>query len=202
MCFLLTCCDTCGGALSCPSSLFLFPGPCGQAAGGGINFTVRATREASEGRLTELLLGRLDQMMASGTTTCEIKSGYGLEWDTELKMLRVVQAAAPLHRMSTRASFLVHAVPQGRTSAEVAGEVVATQLPALRAAVDRGEVRCDFVDVFCERGFFSPDDTATILAAGRALGFEASFHGDELSDLGCGELAARVGARAVRALPR
>jgi len=158
---------------------------------------VRATRAASDERLLELLVGRLDAMMRNGTTTCEIKSGYGLEWETELKMLRTIKAAQGLHRMSTRASFLVHAVPQGTTSAEVADAVIAKQLPRLRRLVDAGEVSADFVDVFCEKGFFAYEDTVRILEAGKALGFEASFHGDELNDMGCGALAKAVGARAV-----
>lgn len=84
------------------------------AAGGGINFTVRATREASEARLLELLLARFDLMLKGGTTTCEVKSGYGLDFDTELKMLRVLQAAKKIHVMETRSSYLVHAVPKVR----------------------------------------------------------------------------------------
>ncbi len=171
-------------------------------AGGGINFTVNAVRSASEERLLELLLGRLDRMMRAGTTTCEVKTGYGLDFPTELKMLRTIQAARPRHRMSTANTLLIHAVPKGRNSADVARDVVDNQLPALARLVRDGQLAApvDFIDVFCEHGasFFTPADTRLILEAGqRLLGARASFHGDELSDQGCGELAASVGAVAV-----
>jgi imidazolonepropionase len=167
------------------------------AAGGGIGFTVQATRAASEAQLLASTLQRLDAMLRGGTTSCEIKTGYGLDWATELKMLRVANRAAAAHRMDVKTTFLVHAVPQGWCSEEVARAVCIKQLPELRRLVDRGDVSCDFVDVFCERGFFSPDDTRRVLTAAQALGFGTCFHGDELTDLGCGELAAELGVKSV-----
>ena len=181
------------------------------AAGGGINFTVRAVRETSEDILLRDLLTRLDTMMRSGTTTCEIKTGYGLDFDTEVKMLRVINRARALHKMRIFATFLVHAVPKGRTSGEVTNDIVENQLPKLAELVNAGSFgnfrsqdedsrAVHFIDVFCEHGpsFFTPDQSQRILARGKELlGVEAAFHGDELSDQGCGQLAAAVGARSV-----
>lgn len=171
-------------------------------AGGGINFTVGAVREASHRRLQQLLLERLDGMMRSGTTTCEVKTGYGLDFETELKMLQTIQAATAKHRMAFSNTYLIHAVPQGMTSAEVTVDVVENQLPALAEMVADGRLTqpVDFIDVFCEHGpsFFTPDDSRQILEAGkRLLGAEIAFHGDELSDQHSGVLAAEIGARSV-----
>ena len=88
----------------------------------------------------------------------------------------------------------VHAVPKGSTSEAATAEVL-QNLPKLAALVETSEVCAEFVDVFCEKGFFSREDTRSILLAGKALGFGASFHGDELNDLQCGELAAEVKKR-------
>jgi urocanate hydratase len=167
------------------------------AAGGGINFTVNATRAATEAKLNELLMNRLDAMMRAGTTTCEVKSGYGLDWETELKMMRTIHSAKAMHRMGISSTFLVHAVPKGEDSVKITDDVVNRQLPLLKALVDAGEISVDFIDVFCEKGFFTPEDSRRILLGGKAMGLEASFHGDELNDMGSGHLAAEVGARAV-----
>ena len=162
-------------------------------AGGGINFTVNAVRDASEERLLELLLNRLDGMMRAGTTTAEIKSGYGLDFETELKMVRVIQSARRKHRMGgLKCTWLVHAVPAGRTSRDVTEEVVSKQLPALGKMVERGDIidPIDFIDVFCEHGpsFFTPEEARRILLAGKQLlGAQAIFHGDELSDQNSGK---------------
>lgn len=162
------------------------------AAGGGINFTVKATREASETRLNELLLTRLDSMMRAGTTTCEVKSGYGMDWETELKMLRTIHSARTLHRMGISSTFLVHSVPKGEDSVVITDDVINRQMPLLKALIAQGEISVDFIDVFCEKGFFTQEDSRRILTAGRAMGLEASYHGDELNDMGCGTLAAEV----------
>jgi imidazolonepropionase len=167
------------------------------AAGGGIGFTVKATRAASEDELLQLALQRLDAMMRGGTTSCEIKTGYGLDWATELKMLRVANRAAAAHRMDIKTTYLVHAVPKGVSSQEVAATVCSKQLPELRQLVDAGELSLDFVDVFCERGFFSRDDTRRVLETAQSLGFRTCFHGDELTDMSCGELAAELNVSSV-----
>ena len=97
------------------------------AAGGGIHYTVKKTAEASEERLLDLLRCRLDQMVKQGTTTIEAKSGYGLELDTEIKMLKVLKAAKDQHAMHIQSTYLAaHAVPIGRSAAEMTDEIVNT----------------------------------------------------------------------------
>lgn len=97
------------------------------AAGGGIHYTVKKTAEASEERLLDLLRHRLDQMVGQGTTTIEAKSGYGLELDTEIKMLKVLKAAKGKHDMHIQSTYLAaHAVPIGRDAAEMTEEIVNT----------------------------------------------------------------------------
>ena len=97
------------------------------AAGGGIHYTVKKTKEASEEKLLDLLRGRLDQMISQGTTTIEAKSGYGLELETEIKMLKVIEQAKSEHQMPIQSTYLAaHAVPIGRDAAEMTEEIVNT----------------------------------------------------------------------------
>ncbi|XP_050697761.1 probable imidazolonepropionase isoform X2 [Eriocheir sinensis] len=167
-------------------------------AGGGINFTVDHTRKASEDELLNLLLPRLHRMSRAGTTLVECKSGYGLDVDSEMKMLRVLERARPLAPLTISSTFCgAHSVPKGLTAEEATRRVVEEQLPAVRAAVDAGEMCVDAVDVFCERGVFSVDQSREILQAGRRLGFILNFHADELSALGGAEMGASLGAEAM-----
>src|SRR5678815_509333 len=154
-------------------------------AGGGIVSTVRATREASEDSLVESASRRLKQWLAEGTAVIEVKSGYGLDRDTELKMLR---AARKLKGVTVKTTFLgAHALPEeykGRADAYidfVCGEV----LPAAAA-----EKLVDAVDVFCERIAFNPEQTARVFAAAKKLGLPVKLHADQLSDSGGAALAA------------
>jgi imidazolonepropionase len=117
------------------------------AAGGGINFTVRATQEASSKHLLTLLLKRLDDMMQYGTTTCEIKSGYGLDWASEVKMLHTVQQARGLHRMGTSLTFLAHAIPKGDSSSRMTQDMIQNWLPKLKMLMATGELSVDSIDV-------------------------------------------------------
>lgn len=160
--------------------------------GGGILSTVKATREAGEDRLAELALGRLRPLLAEGVTTIEIKSGYGLDVDTELRQLRAARRVgrdAPVEVVTT---FLgAHLVPPefaGRTDAYVdflCGE-------SLPAAVEAG--LADAVDAFCDRIAFSPAQTERIFEAAVALGLPVKLHAEQLSDQGGAALAARFGA--------
>jgi imidazolonepropionase len=161
-------------------------------AGGGIASTVRATRAASEEALLAETLPRIDAMIARGTTTVEIKSGYGLTVADELKMLRVARAI-PRHRpVSVVTTHLAaHAVPPeyaGRAGAYL-DEVA---LPSLAHAVEAG--LADAVDAFCEGIAFSPAEVARVLEAGRRLGLNLRLHAEQLSDLGGAALGARLGA--------
>lgn len=161
-------------------------------AGGGIVSTVTATRAASEDALLKTALPRVDALIAEGVTTIEIKSGYGLDTDTELRMLRVARAIAARRPIRVRTSFLgAHAMPPdhaGRADAYIDDICI----PALRAAHAEGLV--DAVDGFCEGIAFSPDQIARVFAAARALDLPVKLHAEQLSNLGGAKLAAHHGA--------
>lgn len=158
-------------------------------AGGGILSTVKATRAASEDQLFEIAQKRLAQWQREGATVIEVKSGYGLDRDTELKMLR---AARRLSGLTVKTTFLgAHALPEeykGRADAYidfVCGEV-------LPQAKNEGLV--DAVDVFCERIAFTPEQTRRVFEKAKTLGLPVKLHADQLSDLGGAALAAKHGA--------
>jgi imidazolonepropionase len=134
------------------------------AAGGGILSTVRATRAASAADLLTQTRRRLDEMLAAGTTTCEAKSGYGLETPTEVRMLEVIAEINRTHPMDVSATFMgAHEVPpeyRGR-QAEYVRLVIDQMIPAAAP-------HAEWCDVFCDRGFFTPEESTAILAAGRA----------------------------------
>lgn len=161
-------------------------------AGGGIVSTVRSTRAASEEALLKQALPRVDALLAEGTTTLEIKSGYGLDLETELRMLRVAREIGKVRPVDIRTTFLgAHAVPaeyKGRADAYL-DEIC---LPALEAAHDAGLV--DAVDGFCEGIAFTPDQIARVFDSARDLNLPVKLHAEQLSDLGGTELAASHGA--------
>ena len=161
-------------------------------AGGGILSTVKATREASEDTLFDSADKRLAAMMAEGVTTVEIKSGYGLEQQAELKQLRVARRIGRERPVTVRTTFLgAHAVPpeyKGRSgdyTALVAG-------PLLDAVAAEG--LADAVDVFCEGIAFSPDETRAVFKAAKAKGLAIKVHAEQLSNLHGAKLAAEMGA--------
>jgi imidazolonepropionase len=166
-------------------------------AGGGIGFTVGRTRESSEEELLGLLRERLDVMLSHGSTTVEAKSGYGLDTETEMKMLRVIGAANKEHPIELVSTYCAHAVPAGHTEAEATKDVLEKQLPELIRLRDNGELSVENVDVFLETGVFEYDSSRAILEAGSKAGFELNFHGDELSATRAGELAGDLGALGV-----
>jgi imidazolonepropionase len=163
------------------------------AAGGGIVATVSATRAASEDELATQATRRLDEMLACGTTTCEIKSGYGLDLATELKMLRATERLAGSHPMGIVPTFMgAHEIPpdyRSRRDAYV-DLVIDEMLPAVRA-----EGLAAWCDVFCETGVFTPDESRRILEAGVRHGLKPRIHADELGPSGGSQVAAQVGAR-------
>lgn len=163
------------------------------AAGGGIVATVRATRAAGVDRLVEETLPRLRDMLACGTTTCEVKSGYGLTTEAEIDMLRAVRRLAALQPIDLVPTFLgAHEIPveyRSRRRAYV-DLVIEEMIPAV--AADGLAVWCD---VFCEDGVFTPAESREILEAGLAHGLEARIHADELGPSGGSLVAAAVGAR-------
>ncbi len=161
-------------------------------AGGGIVSTVRATRAATEEDLIASALPRVDALIAEGVAVIEIKSGYGLDVDTELRMLRAARRIGDLRPVEVRTTFLgAHATPadyKGRDDAYI-DEVC---IPALRAAHAEGLV--DAVDGFCEGIAFSPAQIARVFDAAQALGLPVKLHAEQLSNLGGAALAARYGA--------
>ena len=161
-------------------------------AGGGILSTVRAVREASEDDLLAQSLPRIDAMIAAGATTIEIKSGYGLTVEAELKMLRAARRVAALRPVRVVTTHLAaHAVPpeyKGQPEAYIA-EVV---LPSLRAA--HAEGLADAVDAFCEGIAFSPAELEPLFAEARALGLAVKLHAEQLSDRKGAVFAAGHGA--------
>lgn len=161
-------------------------------AGGGIVSTMTATRRASEDDLVAAALPYVDAMIAEGLAVIEIKSGYGLEQDTELRMLRAARRIGQLRPVLVRTSYLAaHAVPveyKGRADAYI-DEVC---IPALHAAHAQGLV--DAVDGFCEGIAFSPAQIERVFQVAQSLGLPVKLHAEQLSNLGGAALAARYGA--------
>ena len=146
--------------------------------GGGILNSARKMETISEKELYDQAFLRLKEISSYGTGAVEIKSGYGLTVDAELKMLRVIRQLKASSQLTVRATFLgAHAVPveyRGRQEQYV-DKVINEMLPRIA-----GEGLADFVDVFCDRGFFSVDDTARILAAAARYGLRPKIHANEL----------------------
>ena len=160
-------------------------------AGGGIVSTVAATRAASEEVLSQATRPRLDALLAEGVTTVEIKSGYGLDLENELKQLRVARALGESRAVTVKTTFLgAHALPpEFAERAEDYIEAVVAMLPEVAASG-----LADAVDAFCETIAFSPEQIARVFAAARALDLPVKLHADQLTDLGGAALAARYGA--------
>ena len=161
-------------------------------AGGGIVSTVTATRAASEDELLADALIRIDAMIAEGVTFIEVKSGYGLDRETELKMLRVARQIAKVRPIEVKTSFLgAHAVP-----AEYAGRADAyiedVCIPTLRVAHTEGLI--DAVDGFCEGIAFDTKQIARIFTVAKELGLPVKLHAEQLSNIGGTQLAAQYGA--------
>lgn len=162
------------------------------AAGGGILSTVASTRRASEEELAENVRRRLDRMLAWGTTTAEAKSGYGLSLADELKQLRAIRRGAEGHAVEVVPTLLAaHEVPpEHRADRERYLDLMVHEITP--AVAEAGLAH--FVDVFCERGVFSVEESRRVLEAGRAQGLVPRLHADEFVDSGAAELAAELGA--------
>jgi imidazolonepropionase len=162
------------------------------ASGGGIVATVAATRRASEDELVRATRARLAEMLACGTTTCEIKSGYGLELEAELKMLRAIRRLSREQDVDLVPTFMgAHDVPpeyRGRHR-EFVHLVIDRMIPAVGA-----ERLAEWCDVFCEHGVFTPAESKDILEAGLRAGLKARIHADELGETGGALVAAEIGA--------
>jgi imidazolonepropionase len=161
-------------------------------AGGGIVSSVKALRAASEADLVHETLPRLDALIAEGVTTVEVKSGYGLDRDSEIKALKAARKLAEVRPVSIRTTFLgAHALPPEMNGDKAAyiDRVVNDMLPAVAAAG-----LADAVDGFCEGIAFSPEEIARVFDAAKALGLPVKLHADQLSNLHGAALAASYGA--------
>lgn len=177
-----------------------------QKVGGGIMSTVRATRAGSLDDLVAQSRVRLDAMLAHGTTTAEVKTGYGLDTENELKMLEAIAALDAEHAMDLVPTFLgAHVVPEefkGREDEyvrlvieemlpEVAKLKAKSQKSSSQLAIGNSQFFCD---VFCDEGAFTLEQTRQILARAKELGFGLRVHADEFANLGAATLAAELGA--------
>jgi imidazolonepropionase len=163
------------------------------AAGGGIVSTVAATRAATEEDLVTQSRIRLDEMLSCGTTTCEVKSGYGLNVESELKMLRAAMRLHSAQPIDLVLTFMgAHEIPADFRARreDYVRLVTETMIPEVG-----GEALAEWCDVFCETGVFTPDESSRILEAGLAYGLKPRIHADELGASGGSQVAARVGAR-------
>ena len=161
-------------------------------AGGGILDTVRKTREASFEELYAKSEGFLDEMLNMGITTCEAKSGYGLDMENELKMLEVIKALGEKHPMDVVPTFMgAHAIPpeyEGRGDEYI--EMLCSEvIPEVRK---RG--LAEFCDVFCEDSVFNAEQSRKYMEKAREYGFELKIHADEIEDIGGSRLAGELEA--------
>ena len=161
-------------------------------AGGGILSTVRATRKASGEELFEKSRAFLDEMLAQGVTSAEIKSGYGLDMETELKQLRVIKRLNEAHPMDAVATYLgAHAIPEeyALRSGEYIDFIISDMLPEIKR-----QGLAEFCDVFLETGVFGVEESRRLLTAAREMGFGLKIHADEIDELGGSQLAGELGA--------
>ncbi len=158
--------------------------------GGGIANTMKATREASEEELITHSLDFLEKMLAFGITTVEGKSGYGMDYDTELKQLRVMRELEKRQPVSIVRTFLgAHSVPtnyKGRND-EFIDFLLQEVMPTVKA-----EKLAEFCDVFCEKGVFSIEESRRLLTKAREMGFKLKIHADEIVTFGGSELAGEL----------
>ncbi len=158
--------------------------------GGGIQNTVNVTRQASTSDLVKNAEWLMNRMIEMGVTTAEVKSGYGLDFNTEAKMLAAIGQLAAKHKIEIVPTFLgAHAVPaeyKDRTS-EYVNLIIEKMLPNFRKAAK-------FCDIFTEKNVFEIEDSRRLMSAAKALGYKLKFHADEIVQLGGAELAAELGA--------
>ncbi len=163
--------------------------------GGGILNSVDRLRAASEDELFDSAWQRLEEVASFGTGAIEIKSGYGLDTENELKMLRVIRRLKEKSPLTIKANFLAaHAVPReyiGRQT-EYVDLIINEMIPMVAA-----EELADYVDVFCDRGFFTPEDTERILMQGMKYGLQAKIHANELDYSGGIQVGVKYNARSV-----
>jgi imidazolonepropionase len=164
------------------------------AKGGGILNSAKKLRQMSEDELFEKAMQRVEEVIAFGTGCLEIKSGYGLTTRDEIKMLRVARRIGRESPLTVKTTFLgAHAIPKEYTSRQDYIDVVINEMIPQVAA----ENLADYIDVFCEQGFFSPAETERIVAAGEAYGMVPKIHANQLHISGGVEVGVKTGARSV-----
>lgn len=163
------------------------------AKGGGILNSAKKLQAASEDELFERAMVRVQEIIGTGTGAVEIKSGYGLTVKDELKMLRVARRIGKESPLTVRTTFLgAHAVPKDKTKDQYIGLIVQEMIPAIAE-----EKLADYIDVFCEQGFFSQAETERIVAAGKIHGMKPRIHANQLHRSGGVQAGVNTGALSV-----
>lgn len=167
-----------------------------QAAGGGILATVRATRAASDEELVQSTLARLERLAAHGVTACEAKTGYALDPDGELRLLRLLGEVKrrAAHWIDLSPTLLAHVPPPEQDRAAFVQRFCDETIPRAPA------LGAEAVDVYCDAGAFTLDETRAILTAGARAGLALRAHAEQFTNTGAAELAASLGARSVEHL--
>jgi imidazolonepropionase len=165
--------------------------------GGGILRTVRSTRRADEAQLVSESRKRLDRMLRNGITCVEMKSGYGLELEQELKMLRAIRSMNSRSQVTVPTYLGAHAVPPESDRETYVRDIIGRQLPAVT-----GSGLSSICDIFVEEGAFTTDDAVRILGAASKLGFRLTAHVDEFSCTGSAEILSGLGAASLSHLAR
>jgi imidazolonepropionase len=171
------------------------------ASGGGIISTVRRTREAGLAELIEQSRKRLDKMLALGVATCEVKTGYGLDTETELKMLEAIFELDSMHEIDLIPTFLAaHAVPpEFKENPDKYVDLICEEmLPLVNSKFKIQDSKNPFfVDVFCEKNAFDLEQSERVLGTAKNLGFSLKAHVDEFTNLGCARVAVGLGATSI-----
>ncbi len=163
------------------------------AKGGGILNSARRLQQTSEDDLFDRTLKRADEIIRAGTGAVEIKSGYGLTTKDELKMLRVAKRIGAETPLTVRTTFLgAHAIPQGIQKEKYIDCIIKEMIPAVAE-----EKLADYIDVFCETGFFSPDESERIVNEGKRFGMKPRIHANQLNRSGGVQVGVRTGAVSV-----
>jgi imidazolonepropionase len=161
-------------------------------AGGGILSTVRATRKASKDELKEKAIKSMDQMLLHGTTTCEAKSGYGLNFDDEVKCLEAIRELNSEHPLSLVPTYMgAHAVPEEYKNHREG--YIRLMMDDVIPYISREKI-AEFIDCFCEDGVFSVEESERILRRGKELGLKVKIHAEEIEPIGGAHLAGRLKA--------
>lgn len=163
------------------------------AKGGGILNSAKRLRDTSDDELFERAMRRVGEIIATGTGAVEIKSGYGLTVEDELRMLRVARRIGKESPLAVKTTFLgAHAVPAGIEKEDYVSVVINEMIPAVAS-----EKLADYIDVFCEEGFFSPDETIRIVEEGKRFGMKPRIHANQLNRSGGVQAGVKTGALSV-----